>query len=60
MIPEEILTLSKNPENAAKTYSRIIFEIANGTNIKLLNNFSRKQLDRFIKAVIEELKPHLN
>jgi len=60
MIPKVILTLPNNPENAAKSYSRFIFEMANGTDFKLRNTFSKKQFNRFIKAVIEELKPHLN
>ena len=60
MIPKDILSLSRNPEDVAKAYSRFLFEMANGSDVKLLNTFSTEQLARFIKAVFEELKPHLN
>ena len=54
MFQNDILILS---QDTAKAYSRIIFEMANSSDIKPLNPYSKNQLVRFIKAVLENLNP---
>ena len=60
MLPNKTLTITINPKHTPKAYPRIIFEMVNGTNFKLLDNYSEEQLDEFVKAVFQELKPYLN
>ena len=60
MPQKDILTLSKDPENAAKTYRLFIYEMAKGKKVQLLNTYSNDQMELFLKTVFKELKFHLN
>ena len=60
MPQKDILSLSKDPEDAAKTYRILIYEMANGRKVQLLNTYSKNQMELFLKTVFKELKFHLN
>ena len=60
MPEKDILSLSKNPEEAGKMYRFFLYEMANGRKVPLLNTYSEEQMELFLKTVFKELKFHLN
>lgn len=60
MIKKDIINLSKDTTELAKDYRVILFEIANGGKISLLNTYSNEDKRDFLLKIYREMKPHLN
>ena len=60
MIKKDIINLSKNTDELARDYRVILFEIANGGHVSLLNTYSNEDKKEFLLNIYKEMKPHLN